>query len=86
MPIFRDDVLTSRLTAEEKAWCKALEKLLMATPARFGLSTIGDRDIECFDDDAMTARGIDIIDGGASIAKLSLATIRSRVNIHGLCG
>lgn len=69
---------TSPLTQEEAAWCKALEKLLLATPARLGLHV--------FDEAAVDLRGVDIADGGADQAGLQLATVRSRVCIHSLAG
>lgn len=77
---------TSPLTPEEKRWCAAMEKLLMATPARFGLSVTGDPYLDCFDADAEKQLGVDIADGGAQTAGIHLATIKSRVHIHSLAG
>ncbi len=77
---------TSPLTKEEAAWCKALEKLLLATPARLGLHTVGDRCLHVFDEAAVDLRGVDIADGGAEQAGLQLVTVSSRVCIHSLSG
>ena len=77
---------TSPLTKEEAAWVMALEKLLLATPARLGLLTVGDRCLHVFDEAAVDLRGVDIADGGAEQAGLQLVTVSSRVCIHSLSG
>lgn len=74
------------LTKEEAAWCKALEKLLLSTPARLGLHTVGDRNLHVFDQAAVNLRKINIADGGAERAGLQLGLIRSSVCIHSLSG
>lgn len=80
------DLQTTPLTKVEAAWCKALEKLLLATPSRLGLCTVGDRCLFVFDEAAVDLRGVDIADGGAAQAGLQLVTVRSRVCIHSLSG
>ncbi len=86
MPLIHHNADTSPLTDEEIKWCKALEKLLLKTPKRFGMYTIGDANITCFDKVELAARGIELEDQSASQANLLLATIRSSEQIAGLCG
>jgi hypothetical protein len=80
------ELKTAPLSAGEKAWCKKLERLLLAAPTRFGLYTIGDCDLTVFD--ALEAKriGLPIEDGLPGHAGLEFTKIKSRVNIHGLCG
>ena len=80
------ELKTSPLTSEEKTWCKKLEKLLLSTPDRLGLYTIGDRDLHVFDEAEATRTGLDIADCAASSAGLVLERIKCRVNIHSLAG
>lgn len=80
------DLKTTPLTSDEKAWCKKLEKLLLATPARLGLYTIGDRDLHVYDAVEVERSGLDIADGATSQAGLEFDIIKSRVGIHSLAG
>lgn len=87
MPIFNESPDTESLTKEEKAWCKNLEKLLMKTPARFGISVVGDPWLLIFDSDEYEARDIEqeeSLDG--TNAGLILARIQSSEEIQGWCG
>mgnify|MGYP003441088384 CR=1 FL=1 len=74
------------LTDEEIKWCKSLEKLLMKTPKRFGLFTIGDADLGVYDQDECIDRGVDEDDLKPIKAGLGLATIHSNKQIGGWCG
>lgn len=74
------------LSAEEKAWCKKLEKLLLATPPRLGLYTVGDRELAVYDALEVEKTGLDIADCATSSSGLQFESVKCRVNIHSLAG
>ena len=86
MPIFNDSPDTQPLTPSEKAWCRKLEKLLLSTPERFGISTIGDANLSVFDRVACEERGIEQEECNPDNANLNLAYIESKEHIQGWCG
>lgn len=86
MPAFNEFADTSSLTKEEKAWCRKLEKLLLSTPERFGIYTIGDCGLNIFDRDVCEERGIEQEECNPSHVNLDLASIRSSEHIQGWCG
>ena len=86
MPSFNNSPDTAPLTKEEKAWCRKLEKLLLSTPDRFGIYTIGDPELVVFDKDECVVRGIEQEDCFPSNNNLHLAQINSSEHIQGWCG
>lgn len=80
------ELRTAPLSPEEKAWCQKLEKLLLATPARLGLYSIGDCELSVYDAVEVVRTELDIADCATSRAGLELGKIKSRVNIHSLAG
>ena len=77
---------TSSLTVEEKKWCQALERLLMKTPSRFGIATIGDPELQIFDRKACERDGIPQEEGIPMNRGYGLVSLQSSEGIQGWCG
>jgi hypothetical protein len=86
MPTFIDPENTTPLTPDEKKWCIALERLLLKTPKRFGIATVGDPDLTIFDRVACERLGIEQEECNPQNNGLGLAHISSSENIQGWCG
>ena len=86
MPIFNNTPDTEPLSKEEKAWIRKLERVLISTPRRFGISTIGDNDLSIYDKDEMIARGIEEEECNDSANNLDLARVKCSTAIQGWCG
>ena len=86
MPIFNESPDTALLTKEEKTWIRKLEKLLLSTPKRFGVFTIGDPTLHIYDKYEMQERGIEEEECNDSDVNLNLAMIDSSTHINGWCG
>ena len=86
MPYFNTGHNVEPLTKEETKWCKDLEKLLLNAPARFGLYTIGDSEINIFDREACERDGIPQEECEPGNRGYGLASIQSKHQIQGWCG
>lgn len=74
------------LSAEEKRWVRDLERVLLRTPERLELYTIGDRDLTVFTNEFGTDGKDSIVDCAPGNDGRSLAHVKSACPIHGLCG
>ncbi len=77
---------TPPLTKEERRWIRDLERVLLRTPKRLELYTIGDRDLTVFTNEFGTDGEDSIVDCAPGHDGRSLAHVKSACPIHGLCG
>ncbi|MCS6271860.1 hypothetical protein G3489_19485 [Shewanella baltica] len=90
MPEFTDvDELNCKpLTQKERVWITRLEKVLLACPSeRLSALTIGDAALEIYDYSQVDlCENGDTCDGGARMAGIVLADIKSSIVIEGISG
>ena len=86
MPLYIVGSEVEDLTKEEKQWCQKLEKLLLNTPPRFGIATMGDPDLSIFDKIASDQAGIPQEEFLPQNNGYGLARIVSSEHIQGWCG
>ena len=86
MAYFNETPDTTLLSKEEKAWVRKLEKVLLSTPKRFGIYTIGDPTLHIFDKHEMESRNIEQEECNDASANLDLASVNSSEGIQGWCG